>query len=292
MANINRTLLNLYKNRQMETALEAIERRDGLFNAASLIPNQAFPTHMNEEDKPACIYFSEEATNTLAQIKKIAHKVTAVREKNKKAATSLEFVCYGYRDHNDDFVIYEIECPMMEEYTDNKKGVIDIKKMATHTPDRGDRIESTHRMTHFVHTKTFSEDPIGRELVSMLGIIRPDDMTDEKKHTPTLKEIADIVLPGDLKFRAPFSTGLLIIPPADIVRTKDGYERVDASIECMILNHELTPSGNAKPTKISNITHCELMDEYGPLAYPISRNKQNLAGLPTLRVSRPNHTME
>ena len=292
MATINRTLMNLYKNNQMARVLDAIEKRDGLFDSTSLIPNQAFPTHMNEEDKPACLYFSEEATATLAQIKRVAHKIAITREKSKKAATPLEFVCYGYRDHNDDFVIYDIDCPMIEENIDKKKGVIDIKKMAAHTPDRGDRIETTSRMTQFVHINSFSKDPIGKELVSILGIVRPDDMTDEKKYTPTLKELADIVVPGDVKFPAPFSTGLLILPPADIQRTKDGLERVDASMECMILNHDLTPSGNAKASKISNITQCEIMDQDGPLACPMSRNKQNLSGLPTLRVSRPAPIME
>ena len=116
-------------------------------------------------------------------------------------------------------------------------------------------------------------------------------MTDEKRHTPTLKEVADVVVPGDVKFPAQFSTGLLIIPPADIVKTKNGFEQADPSMECMIVSHTLTPSGNAKASKISNITKCEIMDQSGPIAYPISQNKQNLSGLPTLRVSRPEPIM-
>lgn len=292
MATINRTLINLYKNRQMQTALNAIEDRDGLLEATSLIPNQAFPTHINSEDKPACIYFSEEATNTLDLIKRVAHKVAISREKSKKADIPLEFVCYGYRDHSDDFVIYEINCPIIDQYTDKKKGVIDIKKMATHTPDRGDRIETTSNMTDYVYRNTFSKDPIGKELVALLGIVRPDDMIGEKKHTPTLKEIADVVVPGDVKFPANFSTGLLLIPPADLQRTKDGFSRVDASMECMIVEHSLTPSGNAKPTSITNISNCELIGENGPVRVPMSQNKQRLAGLPTLRVSRPASDME
>lgn len=287
MATINRTLSNLFKNRQMDAALTAIEKRDGLFDAHSLIPNQAFPTHINDEDKPACIYFLEEASSMLAKIKTVSHKIDILRDKRKKAALPLEFVCYGYRDHSDDIVIYDIDCPIIEENINRKKGIIDLKSMSEHTPDRGDRIETTSRMTDFVHKNSFSQDPIGRELVSILGIIRPDDMTDEKKYTPTLKEIADIVVPGDVKFPAPFSTGLLIIPPADFKRTKDGFERVDASMECMIVSHELTPSGNAKAATISNITNCELIGENGPVRVPMSQNKQNLAGLPTLRVSRP-----
>ncbi|MBE5738475.1 MAG: hypothetical protein E7354_01965 [Clostridiales bacterium] len=286
MSNVNRTLTNLCKDRLTATALEAIEKRDGLFDATSVIPNQAFPTQINDLNQPSCVFFSEEATTTLDFLKRVAHKLAVTRDKMKKPGTQIEFVCYGYRDHDNDIVIYDIDCPYVDEFVDEKRGVVDIAKMAKSTPDRKNRTDTTYKMYDFVYRNSFSENPIGRELVPFLGLIRPEDTVGEKKHAPTLREISDIVVPGDVKFPADFSTGLLIIPPSDIQRTKDGLERVDASMECMVIDHTRTPSGNAKPNSIANLTMCEMITANGNKKMPMSQNRQNLEGLPTLPVKK------
>lgn len=291
MSSINRALINLYKDHRMEQTFNAIENRDGLLNANSIIPNQAFPTHINDENKPACIYFSKEATQMLDYIKRVSHKVTVAKEKYGKTATQMEFVCYGYRDHNDDVVIYEIACPYIDNFVDKKRGVVDIYSMSKATPNKGDRIDSTAGIFDYLHNNTFTKDPIGKELVAMLGIIRPENTIGDKKNAPTLKEISDIVAPGDVKFNQDISTGLLIIPPADMERTSEGIKRVDASMECLLLEHSRSQCGYANPSKITNITQCVELTNDGEINCPISKNKQKLSGLPTFSLTKSSRSM-
>ena len=47
MATINRTLMNLYKNNQMARVLDAIEKRDGLFDSTSLIAQSGISQFLN-----------------------------------------------------------------------------------------------------------------------------------------------------------------------------------------------------------------------------------------------------
>ena len=291
MSTVNRTLLNLYKDHRMEQTFNAIENRDGLLNANSVIPNQAFPTHINDENKPGCIYFLNKASAKLDFIKKVSNKVTVLRDKSGKSATPMEFVCFGYKDHNDDVVIYDVECPYMDRFENKKNQTIDVYTMSKSTPNRDDRIESTSQIFDYLHNNTFTKDPIGKELVAMLGIIRPEYTSDAKKNAPTLKEISDVVVPGDAKFPNNFSTGLLIIPPDDMERTKEGIRKVSASMECLLVEHTKTPSDYANPTSITNITQCVKETKDGNISCPISKSKQNLSNLPVFRLTKSGRNM-
>lgn len=282
MANLDRT--KGIPNKDVTEVLKSIEKREGGLTAKTLIPNQAFPIETTKENKPACIYFNDFACRMLDFLKDIHHKSAIMREKQCKRDTQLEFVCYGYRDHNGDIVICDIDSAQLDEISNPDKS-INLSKLASYTPTKDTRIDSTARMFEYVRHSGILPTGIANEPVALLGLLRPEDMLTAQRNTPLLKEMADIVLPGNAQVTSNFSTGLLVIPPAEIARTANGYRLTDASMESLLIEHKLTSKNYAKPVAITNITKAIAKTQSGDKVISISQNRQNLNGLPIAKLN-------
>lgn len=278
MADLGRT--KRIPNKDVTDTLKLIEAREGALTSNTPIPNQAFSTETTHEGKPACIYFNKYASDMLNFLKQVNHRATVLREKNGKRANPLEFCCYGYRDHNGDIIICDIDSAIIDEIANAKDGSVNISKLADYSVTRDTRIDSTARIFEYIRHSGIIPTGIGKEPIALLGLIRPEDTITVQKHTPLLKEMADIVLPGNAKVNTNFSTGLLVVPPSEITRTKDGYKAIDASLECMLIEHEITPKNYANPIAITNITKACVSTANGYTVIPIGQNRQNLTGLP------------
>ncbi len=280
MANdIKRTLNNLFTSPEMNYILSAIERRDGLLGASSVIPNQALPVKLDATRKPVTIFINNSTFSAINSLRNIANKVNRIKSSMGKALIPFEFVCYGFREPTGDIEIFGFDIPQLEQYTNNKNE-INLTAMASDRPDPKGRIDTTSLMYEHVYRGTNFPAAKGKELVSLLGIIRPQNELSSKKNAPTVRELADITIPGDVKMTNPFSTGILIIPPDDIIRTTDGYKSTPASLECVIMDNDITPSGQAKPTMLTNVTRCIWYSNEQEKRVPISQGYQNLSNLP------------
>ncbi len=278
MADLGRT--KRIPNKDVANILGAIKDRDGALTANTPIPNQAFPIETSHDGRPACIYFDEFASEMLNFLTQVHHRATVYRERNEKRATGLEFCCYGYRDHNGDIIICDIDSSSIDEIS-NHDGSVNIAKLASHTPTRETRIDSTARMFEYVRHSGIIPSGIGKEPVALLGLIRPEDTITVKKYTPLLKEMADVVLPGNAKVTTDFSTGVLVVPPSEMVKTKEGYKQLPPSLECALIRHEITNRSYANPVEITNVTKAfGKTKTSGDVVIPMSQNRQNLNGLP------------
>lgn len=291
MAEINRVLNIGNNNPAIALALGAMADREpnNKLGAKSLIQNQALPIETTREETPASIIFTEYAYSMLNFLKNIHHKSTVLREKIQKKATPTEFVCYGYRDHNGDIVICDIDSFSIDEAKIDENSV-DVKKIAEQNPNKDIRIDSTARMFEYIRHSGFTPDELGKEPVALLGILRPEDLTDEKKCTPTLKEVADIVPPANAIFPSNFSTGILLIPKDNLEKTKEGFTLVPASMECLLIENSLYGKGSSRPTNMTNITRAMAFTPEGTKSLSISQNPQDLSNLPIPKLNKPNFT--
>lgn len=277
MADLGRT--KRIPNKDVTNILQLIKDRDGALTANTPIPNQAFPIETSNDGKPACIYFNGFASEMLNFLTQVHHRATVYRERHGKRATGLEFCCYGYRDHNGDIVICDVDSTSIDEIA-NHDGSVNISKLASHNPTKDTRIDSTARMFEYIRHSGVVPNGFGKEPVALLGLIRPEDTITVQKYTPLLKEMADVVLPGNAKVPTEFSTGVLIVPPAEMVKTKEGYKQITPSLECALIRHELTNKNYANPVEITNITKAFGKTKNGDVVVPMSQNRQNLNGLP------------
>ncbi len=282
MANLDRT--KGIPNKDVTEVLKSIEKRDGALTSNTPIPNQAFPIETTKENKPACIYFTNFACEMIDFLRDIHHKSAVLRDNDCKRDTQLEFCCYGYRDHNGDIVICDVDSAQVDEIANPDRSV-NISKLASYIPTKDTRIDSTARMFEYARHSGILPTGIAKEPVALLGLIRPEDMLTTPKNTPLLKEMADIVIPGNAKVTSNFSTGLLIVPPSEIIKTPTGYKSQGASLECLLIEHELTSKNYAKPTAITNITKAIANTKNGDFVLSISQNKQNLNGLPIAKLN-------
>ena len=273
MSTVNRLLNNIYKHNQLVSRkLNSVERKYGLFDSNSPIPNQIFDSEINKLNQSSCLFFSQSAYHNLYQIQLIMRQQAYLRRDNNWQDRPINFICTGYKDNDNNYYIDNVSLPIYnlvseENLTETQKT---LKIMSTNdktllsnaqlcaTSDVYDYLRNPKPLTNTPYTSR----------VALLGFTRPFLSTDNINNCMKLGEMAKSTLPGDVAFTQPAISGTILL--------------TQESLECAIIEYGKNQNNTVYPINIMNILRAEITNESG-ITQPIkiSKSSQPLEGLPT-----------
>lgn len=299
MANIERLLNGLSKSpSNVDEVMKSIFHKfpEYRISSSTPVPNQVFAPDLNDRRDPSTMYFSKKAFSKLKVITEFDYRCTAERESLGKADRPLEFTCYGYRDWDGDIYIDNIEIPLFEEYFPHKRTLTqkDVETIVRNNDvsSRDMHIEATSRAFDFLRNSTFTNAPVGDELVALIGTTKHYQKDNpEASNCFTLGEIADSIIPN-VKAKSNIITGILAITPKTMefkkprgrkpFSTKDCFHQVDGSLECLIAyyTNRCEKSCYIRPYHLANIVSATGITSNGDMeTIKVSQSKQPIDGL-------------
>ena len=264
MANINR-LLTVRKNPALNNFFSAIDDKFGNYSLGANTPilNHYLQTQQNFNDKPAILYLDKQPTEMLRCIRQLAQRKSVHRLERNKNDTPIEFICYGYLDHNGDIVLKNIQIPAYNKIRQTSKTISEAyEKLFNYIPNKVDKIEYMSDYLDFLrNTKLNGQYSIGRMPVAMLGTTKPIvSYSDGTENCPRFNELAKSIIPGDINF-GEVMTGVLTVSPYSMTQTRHGLTFKDGSLEGVLTHYAISPTtGYSSPCNLTNLTLCKTTD--------------------------------
>ena len=260
--NIYRFLANIRNNPIVNKLIHTIDKTYPSYALGANTPllNHYLPTSTNFQNKPTTLFFNQQPSDALRLIRRIAQKKSVHRLDKNKKDTPIEFVCYGYQDHDGDIVITNIIVPALVELSKNCNNFDQaVEKLYDYVPSKDLRIDMLANYFDYLRNIDLDfHESIGKKPVALLGTTKPIvEYADNTENCPRFSEIAKSIVPGDVEFNHDFLTGVLTVSPYKIVQTPRGLEYQNGSLECVITDYKLSQNTHlASPNRLMNVTQC------------------------------------
>jgi len=290
MANISRLVKNISNNDpEARKVFESIANKSNTtsdqISANALVPNQAFSAAYNNLGEFSKIIFLDSAFKKLDTIREFDHFCSAYRYSNNKKPVSIRFNCYGYKDHDGDIVITNIDCPLLDIAFSRKfkteHELYDF--ISTRANSSVYNIETSSRMYDYLRHNVFTQPSVGTDVVALHGYTKPDSTNCCK-----ISEIAESVIPQISVASNSIMSGVIAITPKTINtsaiynKNKNSIEDCleDGSLEVAIISYKKNPNtGTVSPIAIHDVKNSVGIISEQQYVLKISSSNQPLNGI-------------
>ena len=260
--NINRFLSSIKNNAKVNKLIKAIDKKYPSYALGAQTPllNHYLHVAKNLHGNATTLFLKEQASVALDNIRHLAQKKSVYRLDKHKTDTPIDFLCFGYQDHDGDVVIERIIVPALIVLRHASKSSEEaIKKSFDYVPSKDFRTDTLATYyDYLLYTNLDFKGSEGKKPVALLGTTKPIvSYTDHTEDCPRFSEIAKSIVPGDVKFGHDFLTGLLTVSPYEVVQTPEGLAYKNGSLECVLTDYKISNKTHfATPEQFTNVTKC------------------------------------
>jgi len=301
MANLLRLLNNVRNNKEVSKVFSSIDKKypQTALGATTPISNQLFSPLFNEENEFSKIIFTDHAFAVLNLIREIDHSCSIKRMNTNKSPRPIKFICYGYKDFDGDIIINHIDVPIIEYMRQCKVSRNQEMEFLAHAPIPKElKIDTQSRAYDYLRTNTFSQNPIGQEIVCLFGTTKHKGMDDNNPtdNCFTMSELAEAVIP-DVKVADKITSGVIAITPRIMELNKSNLNKSnprwtfkDGSLECAVIEYEKSEQSNlVRPISIHNLTQAVGIKNGKETDLLISSSSQDTTGLYRAKNNHKSH---
>ena len=262
------------------------------------ISNHLFNTFINDSSSntPSVVKFSARAYSNLQDIRKLAQIINSVDVSEGKTSQSLDFVCFGENDSNNNIIINSIVCPIYNEACNKKyresfqNGEFKWDSIVEYIRKNNNSINSKDSINSMLlkHLKYNSPNFVSKSMATaiLFGSTKYYSSENNYYNCFSLSELSEAIIPPTTKiYGNNIITGAIAITPTIEDNINNG------SLEIALVSYKNDRiNDNVIPIKISNVKRAEFSLDSIISEWPASSIKISSSYQPTDNVYNKNNT--